>query len=92
MSGGKESAVPANEEQLLAFDPGEDNNAGISGEKHLDTPSVMAAKGRVSNSNISMSQADAKLLSSAILTLFQKLDQFEGLPSREGKRQRQTVA
>ena len=83
MSGGKESVEPPNEEQLLAFDPDEDNNAGISGVKQLDTPSVMAAKGRVSDSNVSMSHADAKLLSSAILTLSQKLDQFEGLPSQE---------
>ena len=69
MPGGKEPAEPANEEQLLAFDPDEDNNAGISGEKYLDTPNVMAAKDHVSHSNISMSHADVKLLSSAILTL-----------------------
>ena len=54
MPGGKESLEPANEEQLLVFDPDEDSNAGISGEKHLDTPSVMAAKDLVSDSNISM--------------------------------------
>jgi len=77
MSGGKESAESANEDQLLAYDPDEDNNAGISGEKHLDTPSVMAAKAPVSDSNISMSHADITLLSSAILTLSQKIDKFE---------------
>ena len=89
MSGGKESVEPANEEQLLAFDPEEDNNAGISGEKHLDTPSVMAAKACVSDSNVSMSHADVKLLSSAIPTLSQKIDKFEELPSKgkgKGKR------
>lgn len=82
MSGGKESAESANEDQLLAYDPDEDNNAGISGEKHLDTPSVMAAKAPVSDSNISMSHADVKLLSSAILTLSQKIDKFEEFPSK----------
>ena len=82
MPGGKEPAEPANEEQLLAFDPDEDNNAGISGEKYLDTPSVMAAKDHVSDSNISMSHADVKLLSSAILTLSEKIDKFEELPSK----------
>ena len=89
MSGGKESAESANEDQLLAYDPDEDNNAGISGEKHLDTPSVMAAKALVSDSNISMSHADVKLLSSAILTLSQKIDKFEEFPSKgkgKGKR------
>ena len=82
MSGVKDSAESANEDQLLAFDPDEDNNAGISGEKHLDTPSVMAAKAPVSDSNVSMSHADVKLLSSAILTLSQKIDKFEELPSQ----------
>ena len=82
MSGVKDSAESANEDQLLAFDPDEDNNAGIAGEKHLDTPSVMAAKAPVSDSNISMSHADVKLLSSAILTLSQKIDKFEELPSQ----------
>lgn len=82
MSGGKESVEPANEEQLLAFDPDKDNNAGISGEKHLDTPSVMAANGPVSDSKISMSHADVKLLSSTILTLSQKIDKLEELPSK----------
>ena len=82
MSGVKESAELANEDQLLAFDLDEDNNARISGEKHLDTPSVMAAKAPVSDLNISMSQADVKLLSSAILTLSQKIDKFEELPSK----------
>ena len=82
MSGTKETAESANEEdQLLAFDPDEDNNAEISGEKHLDTPSVMAAKAPVSDSNISMLHADVKLLSSAILTL-SKIDKFEDLPSK----------
>ena len=55
MSGGKESAESANEDQLLAYDPDEHNNAGISGEKHLDTPSVIAAKAAVNDSNNSMS-------------------------------------
>lgn len=55
MSGGKESAESANEDQLLAYDPDEHNNAGISGEKHLDTPSVIAAKAPVNDSNNSMS-------------------------------------
>ena len=82
MPGGKESLEPANEEQLLVFDPDEDNNAGISGEKHLDTSIVMAAKDLVSDSNISMSHADVKLLSSAILTLSEKIDKFEELPSK----------
>ena len=82
MPGGKEPAEPANEEQLFAFDPDEDNNAGISGEKYLDTPSVMAAQDHVSDSNISMSHADVKLLSSAILTLSEKIDKFEELPSK----------
>jgi len=82
MSGGKESAESANEDQLLAYDQDEHNNAGISGEKHLDTPSVMAAKAPVSDSNISMSHADVKLLSSAILTLSQKMDKFEEFPSK----------
>ena len=82
MPGGKESVEPANEDQLLALDPDEDNNVGISGEKHLGTPSVMAAKACVSDSNISMSHADVKLLSSAILTLSQKIDKFEELPSQ----------
>ena len=82
MPGGKEPVEPTNEDQLLAIDPDEDNNAGISGVKHLDTPSVMAAKARVSDSNISMSHADVKLLSSAILTLSQKIDKFEELPSQ----------
>ena len=83
MSGTKETAESANEEdQLLAFDPDEDNNARISGEKHLDTPSVMAAKAPVSDSNISMSHADVTLLSSAMLTLSQKIDKFEDLPSK----------
>jgi len=49
-------------------------------EKHLDTPSAMVAKAPVSDSNISMSHADVKLLSSAILTLSQKIDKFEELP------------
>ena len=67
----------------MAFDPDEDNKAGISREKHLNTPSVMAAKAHVSDSNISMSHADViKLLSSAILTLSQKIDNFEELPSK----------
>lgn len=65
MSGVKESAESANEDQLLAFDPDEDNNAGISGEKHLDMPRVMAAKAP-RDSNFSMPHADVKLLSSAI--------------------------
>jgi len=82
MSGGKESTESANEDQLLAYDPDEDNNAGVSREKHLDTPSVMAAKALVSDSNISMSHADVKLLSSAILTLSQKIDKFEEFPSK----------
>ena len=42
----------------------------------------MAAKAPVSDSNISMSHADVKLLSSAILTLSQKIDKFEDLPSK----------
>ena len=79
MPGGKEPVEPTNEDQLLAFDPDEDHNAGISGVKHLDTPSVMAAKARVSDSNISKSHADVKVLSSAILTLSQKIDKFEEL-------------
>ena len=53
MPGGKEPADPENEEQLLGFDLDEDDNAGLSKEKHLDTPSVMAAKDHVSDSNIS---------------------------------------
>lgn len=59
MSGAKELV---NEDQLLAFDPDKDNNAGISREKHLNTPSVMVAKAPVSDSNISMSHADIKLV------------------------------
>jgi len=70
MSGVKESAESANEDQLLAFDPDEDNNAGISGEKHLNMPRIMVAMAS-SESNISMSYTDVKLLSSAILTLSQ---------------------
>ena len=42
MSGVAESA---NEDQLLAFDPDEDNNAGISGEKHLDIAKGHGGKG-----------------------------------------------
>ena len=82
MLGGKESAEPANEEQLLAFDLDEDNNARISREKHLHTPSVMVAKDHVSDSNISMWHADVKFLSSAILILSQKIDKFKELPSK----------
>ena len=81
MLGGKESAEPANEEQLLAFDLDEDNNARISREKHLHTPSVMVAKDHVSDLNILMWHADVKLLS-AILTLSQKIDKFKELPSK----------
>ena len=51
MPGGKEPVEPTNEDQLLTIDPDEDNNAGISRVKHLDTPSVMAAKAHVSDSN-----------------------------------------
>ena len=40
----------------------------------------MAATTRLSDSNISMSHADVKLLSSAILTLSQKINKFEELP------------
>ena len=69
MPGGKEPVEPTNKDQLLAIDPDEDNNAGVSELKHLDT-------------NISMSHADVKLLSSAILTLSQKINKFEELPSQ----------
>jgi len=77
MSGRKEPVEPAEEDQLLALNPDEDNNTGISREKHLNTPSVMAAKARMSDSNKSTSHADVKLFSSAILTLSQKIDKFE---------------
>ena len=45
-------------------------------------PRGMVAKDHVSDSNISMSHADVKLLSSAILTLSEKIDKFEELPSK----------
>ena len=82
MPGRKEPADPENEEQLLGFDPGEDDNTELSGENHLDTPSVMAVKDHGSDSNNLMSHADVKLLSSAILTLSEKIDKFGELPSK----------
>ena len=42
----------------------------------------MAGKDHVSDSNISTSHADENLLSSAILTLTEKIDKFEELPSK----------
>ena len=54
----------------------------------------MAAKDHVSDSNILMLHTNVKLLSSAILTLSEKIDKFEELPSKgkgKGKGKRLSV-
>ena len=91
MAGGKDASKPVSEEQLLEIHPDEDNGE-MSGEDGSNT-SAMSCQAQASDSNVSLSQADVQLLSSAILTLSKKIDKFEDLPSQgkgkgKGKRPR----
>ena len=80
MAGGKDASKAISEEQLLELHPDEEND-GLSGEDESNT-SAMACQAQASDSNVSLSQTDVQLLSSAILTLSKKIDKFEDLPSQ----------
>ena len=79
MAGGKDASKAVGEEQLLELHPDEEN--GELTEEDESNTSAMACQARASDSNVSLSQTDVQLLSSAIPTL-SKIDKFEDLPSQ----------
>ena len=70
------------DDKLLSDDPVYADISDIDGDKH---EVIMAAVPATSKAEFSMSSADVKLLSSAILNITKRLDKLEENPSSKGQ-------